>query len=439
MLGYLGFCYYRILDYINCFKSTFHEFRMSKKQIVFIESFPEIMTYKMARIFKKKGYETVSIRLLKSKGLSEEFYEKAYDKKICFNLDFHKMRLKNIPSIFLSFMYGLKDFVTAINKIKKLKPYFVVGRSYPSWPIALARYIYKGPMIYFPYDILTIVYIQHENSKKLNEIKDFELKAEKYCFKNADGILHKGGSEEINFLEEKIYKEKIICENRINFNPYCSREFIVPINLDNKLSSKDNEIHTVYIGASGSTDPKGSCDFLFDYFNLMVKQNIHVHLYIKPNTLSEKEIVRLYKNALGDLYNSEYFHLHFPLDPKEIIKEISKYDFGLSFSVHMGSEGFNETNTKFTTGNKFASYFEAGLPVIYSSSFGFMDEVLTKYGLGMPVDGLDDIKNIKERINKLDYKKVVEKVVKAREDFLMEKNFPRLERFIEDIVKSKKG
>ena len=65
-----------------------------KKQIIFLEPFPEIMTYKIAKIFRKKGYQTISIRLLKSKGLSEDFYRKAYDKIICFNLEFHKINLK---------------------------------------------------------------------------------------------------------------------------------------------------------------------------------------------------------------------------------------------------------------------------------------------------------------------------------------------------------
>ncbi|MAG02061.1 hypothetical protein CMI42_01885 [Candidatus Pacearchaeota archaeon] len=413
-----------------------------KKQIVFIESYPEIMTYKIARILRKKGYETISIRLLKSKGLSEDFYKKAYDKIIHFNLAYHKINIKNIPSILKSSIMGMKDFLKAYNQIRKLKPYLVVGRAYPSWPIAMARYLYKGPLIYFPYDIRSITQVSQtkeskNETKRLSDLKQFELDAEKYCFKNADGIIHKGSPEEIEHLKNGIYKDVKICNKIINILPYCSEEFIVPIN-NNKLSKKDNEIHTVYIGASGGTDPKGTCDELFDYSWPLVNKKIHVHFYIKPNTLTKDEIVRLYKNAAGDLFDTGYFHLHHPLEPDEIVQEISKYDYGLTFYNHVGDDqGYSDLNAKFTTGNKIASYFEAGLPLFYSTAFDFLHETMKKYNLDLPIKDLKDAEKIGEKIKDLDYNKLIERVSAAREDYLMEKHFPEIEKFFKEVAEKK--
>ena len=45
----------------------------SKKQIVFIESYSTVMTYKIAKLFKKNGYETVLIRLLEQKLSDDKF------------------------------------------------------------------------------------------------------------------------------------------------------------------------------------------------------------------------------------------------------------------------------------------------------------------------------------------------------------------------------
>ena len=66
----------------------------NKKQIVFLEPFPTVMVYKIARLFRKKGYKTILIILLESKGASKEFHKGAFDKIIFFDLSFFKINLK---------------------------------------------------------------------------------------------------------------------------------------------------------------------------------------------------------------------------------------------------------------------------------------------------------------------------------------------------------
>jgi 2-polyprenyl-3-methyl-5-hydroxy-6-metoxy-1,4-benzoquinol methylase len=161
---------------------------------------------------------------------------------------------------------------------------------------------------------------------------------------------------------------------------------------------------------------------------------------MKPNTLSKEEIVKLYRNAAGDLFDTGYFHLHQPLEPDEVVKEISKYDFGWTFYNHVDDEqGYTDLNAKFTTGNKIASYLEAGLPFFYSTSFDFLHETMKKYNLDLPIKDLDEATKIGQMIKKINYNKLIKDVEKAREDYSMEKHFTRIEEFVENTIKNNKN
>ena len=59
---------------------------MKKKQIIFLESYATVMFYKIAKEFKKKGYETILIRILKPDLSEKLFYNNAYNKVIDINL-----------------------------------------------------------------------------------------------------------------------------------------------------------------------------------------------------------------------------------------------------------------------------------------------------------------------------------------------------------------
>ena len=64
---------------------------------------------------------------------------------------------------------------------------------------------------------------------------------------------------------------------------------------------------------------------------------------------------------------------------------------------------------------------------------------MKKYGLSLPIslEGKLDIRNLKRRIKKLNYKELETKISRAREDFNLEKHFPRLEKFVKEVVVSK--
>jgi hypothetical protein len=408
----------------------------TKKQILFVESFPEVMTYKIAKLFKEKNYETVSLRILESKDpLFNEFYKKAFDKIESFDLSFFKMDLKNLSSIFISLLKKMKKIFGTLFFCLRSKPYVVIARAKPSWPCAMMRILFwRTPFIYFPYDIRSEDCISLEAAKKKG-LKKFEINAEKFCFEMADGIIHKNDPNELSLLEGRIFKKINFAPLQITIHPYCSEEFIVPFN-KNKLSKKDKEIHIVQVSSVGSVDIK-EISFLVDYFKEFIKNKIHIHLYTKPNTLLKEEIIKSFENAYEKEMNSKYFHLHEPLDPKELIKETSKYDFGIFILPPTDKENI-PLDTQLSLGNKQASYLEAGLPFFYPPEIKYLDSIMNSYGLRLYMRDKDDIKNIKKNVKRLNYAALEKKVKKIREEFLMEKHFPELEKFVKEVVDRKK-
>lgn len=392
-----------------------------KKQIVFYcASHPFEMVYKMARLFKKKGYETVLVTMSEKDRFDYSFYSQAFSKIICSDFQFFKPSLKT-P------LYLIKrgpSFIKFLISIKLLNPYAVIGISGASWQLKLVhKYFFKKyPFIYFPYDILSFSF--DSKTSALKYVKEFEIEAEKYCFENSQGVIHKGDPKELSSVSGRIHKNLKLPANQLSFLPYCSEEFEVPIN-KNKLSRKDKSLHMVYVGGFPS-DPKFSQQLL-EIFNTILHQNIHIHTYMTFKHVSEKQENQYIQTLFSNICKNKLFYLHNPLDAKAIIPEISKYDFGF-WSSNLKSNGNIEP--RFATGNKLSSYLESGIPFIYNKELIFVNNLMKTYNLSMSFDG----KTIKKlNLKKINTKQNEKSIIKARKELSMERNFPRLESFITKI------
>lgn len=409
-----------------------------QKEIIFLEPFPEIMMYKMAKLLRKEGYKTVSIRLLENKD-SDDFYKGAFDKIISFNLSFLKLKIKNIPAIILLLLKKTRNFFKVFKQISNLRPYVIISRAGPSWPTTLTKILFpKIPLIYFPYDIRSAG-CRTETVRKKRGIPKFEIKAEKFCFEHADGVMHKGHPDELNFLKGELLGYNLkLPPNKLSFYPYTLEEFITPLN-KNKLSKKDNEIHIVHLDSSGAAGPWSGA-YVYDYIRKIIKHKIHVHNYSKSNALSQEELFKSFEESefyesYKDVLTSKYFHRHKSLNPKEIILEASKYDYGIA-PVPENVNTENNPNWKFGVGNKLATYIEAGIPLILEGDATFTSDLVKKYKIGF-LHNKETLENLDKEIKKLNYKQLEKNIIKARKDFSMENNFLKLEEFIENVAKSK--
>lgn len=399
-------------------------FKNAKKQIIMLETSPTDMVAKISYILRKRGYETVLISI--TGNLDTDFLRKSYDKRISFDFKYFKINFKNLHKLVA---YGLKKFLIgtkAFFAIKKLRPYIIIGRSNPNWILVLFKAIFfrKNPFVYFPYDIRSSIY---RDSKEVTRagVPDFEIKAERYCFENSDGIMHKGFKDELDYLNEKILGKgiKIKCP-KIYFFPYCLREFMIPVTTKNKLSKKDKQIHLVFAGNLGTSEE------WIKIINSIIDQKIHLHVYGKTANLSKEEDYERIEEQYKNILNHKFFHLHPSVGQRNLSKELSKYDFGI-FSLYV-----KEKNVKSCTGNKFGSYLEAGIPVFNLKNFETLAKLVKKYRIGINID-LSEIDNLKKILKKQNYNNVLNNIKKARKELSMRKNMPRLERFFENVINYK--
>jgi hypothetical protein len=401
----------------------------NRRQIVFFSAFPEAMNYKIAKEFKSRGYETILFTISQKDQWDESEFVSAYDKIICTDFLFRKKNLKR-PFHTLKKIPSLTKFY---KEAKKLKPYAVIGTSYTNWSISWAIKLFKdSPFIYFPYDIIALRFPKLETA--LEKKYKFELKSEKYNFEKADGILTKGPLSALDLLNKTYLGNVTLPPKKIEFLPYCSDEFIVPINKE-KLSKKDGELHIA--AAGGITFHKDSAEFFTTLFQKIISQKIHIHMYIKSNNLTKKEEEN-FNNNFKTLMESKYFHIEKPLPPKVLTKELSKYDFG--FWPDYFRLDKDRIEYKYALGNRMSTFLEAGLPFFYNPDLGFVHELLKKYGLNtnqIDMNDLNNNDNLNEKINSLDRVKLERKVLRARSDFNFKNHFARLEKFVESVVNSK--
>ena len=180
----------------------------------------------------------------------------------------------------------------------------------------------------------------------------------------------------------------------------------------------------VYIGGFPSDSR------LTNLFKIILNQGIHIHAYVTFKHLSEKNEGEYISRVFDEIMNNKFFHIHKPLGPKEIVPEISKYDFGFWASNLVDGTTIEPL---FATGNKLASYLEAGIPFIYNKQLVFVDKLMKHYNLSMSFND-KNLKNLKKRLQKISWEKIQKNIVIARNELSMEKNFVRLENFINKVV-----
>lgn len=321
--------------------------------------------------------------------------------------------IRKIPSII--------KVIYRINGIKKIKPDFVIARATPNWLCWLAKKTFNNsPFIYFPYDVRSNCYKNLDEALRLG-IPKMEISAEKYCFEKSDGIIHKSDEDELKILNNEVLGNiKINCPT-LYFFPYCLKKFFSPINEKEKLSKKDKNIRLVYVGHVPFDEG------WIDGIEQLSKQKIYLHLYSKTVNLSQLEEENRIKRSLNKVLNNKYLKIHKAVSQELLSKEISKYDYGMySYSTK------EEINAAMATGNKLASYMEAGLPIICPEWYKSTAKIIKGYKIGL-IFKPHQFNFLKDTIKKSNYKKLQKNILKTREKLCMEKQFPRLLEFFKEV------
>ena len=175
---------------------------------------------------------------------------------------------------------------------------------------------------------------------------------------------------------------------------------------------------------------------IHEFLRETAKQKFHTHIYALNELLSRRKDKQMILESFKDFIGTKYFHLHEVMGPKEIIHEISKYDFGVNFSYTHDPGTIEPT---YSMGNKFASFFEAGLPILNDEEIRFVGKTIKKFGAGISVPfDKKGLKDLNKKLKKLNYKKMEKNIEKVRKkDFNIDNHISRLEDFIEKVVAKK--
>lgn len=379
---------------------------MQKKTIVYVPRRSRIRLYKIAKaVMLSQEFRLVLV-------CEESFYDEDLFKGIFDEVIFYNKKsalFSNKYFEFLSrklvFSRGLPDLLSIV---KELNPFLIHAFCEPYDHIEYLLKRTDYPLIMSDGADFSGI------SGGLENINSITRKQEKFAFENVNGLIYKGPKLVTEYYRRFGYN--IDCEEMTWFD-HCDEDFFVEYPRS-KLSDKDGELHLVYTG-NISVNPEVKYCYYPPLGRILAKQRIHLHLYPNPYQYkTSPEYTELDKTE-------PYFHFHEPVPLKGLIKEISKYDWGLW--VHAEDPSFRTQQDKMATGigNKLFTYLEAGLPVVVSDSRIYGTNLVQKHEIGFSINDSDwiNFKNILESVNYPELQKVI---LEKRAELSLRNNFNRL-------------
>ena len=368
---------------------------MAGKYITFTQLKPSYWQFKTAMALKKKGQKTALISVLKK--FNEKEYTKAFDLILC--PEFENLKPKKVfvhiirhPILVLSFLI----------KLIMLNPKVAICEGAPHYLAAFFIWLFKGrcKTIYFPYDMISSRYKKPEEHNLQREIL-----GERYCFKKCDGLIYKSAESELLLLPKEFEIDK---KPSLGFPNYTQKELFAKPDMKKKLSKKDKKIHIVNAG----TYTEGTSLYLSmaDYLYKLLKQGFQVHFFSASGPLSEKDVETITK---GDKTLRKSLHVDNRIfSPIALSEELSKYDYVLNMNYL--SDIAKDKAKELAATNKFASYLEAGIPIFHNEEVRFFADIIAKNNIGIVIKKKELDKGLLQRVKKVNYKKMVESVVKFR-------------------------
>jgi len=257
--------------------------------------------------------------------------------------------------------------------------------------------------VFFPYDIISYAVPKEFKYQHKNKIFYF---FDRICYEHADKIITKGSDNELKYLEG-IY--------HVYNKPHFPFNFL--IEKKHSISKKNvkldmNNINIVFVGGITKKD-----DSLAAFNNILKNKNITLHIY--SHSLEEiKTNIQSYENLVFHSYVSDH---------KKFIKEISTYDFGLSYSYSFKEEFLQ---SKMASGVRIYDYLSAGLPIIIDDKHELMANIIKENNFGIIIP-IRDEEHIFSYIKKHDYRKLISSVEKNRKKFFVESNINKLVKFLD--------
>ena len=389
----------------NIYEKFIYDIQNSKKIILFIGPyFYDI--YEKIRILKKNSNNFVVWCRLDASYLynyneTYDFYElnNLIDIIVLFkkyNLEFKISVITIHPISYYNLVYSIRYFLPRV----KIIPYIY------DWLNLFCPYEHKG--LYKKYRNLTDDEV-NEEYKSLDKIIEG---------KNIDGIIYKDGNEYFsllkNFPKPKLFFPAVKSKKIFMSISKKQRNNLNKIIFIGSLISKNIVLPTLFKDA-----------ILFNTFEQVLKQGFTIDVYYAKNTESVtneyKKFFKNYKNfsvKKGDLLENL-----FP-------KIVGKYGWG--WMIYDDDYAIIKEHINYTLPSKIFAYLALGAPIIVMDDFKQSAELIRKYNIGIVINR-NEIGNVSEIIKRVNYEKMLENIIKAREIFVLENYEKKFINFLQKI------
>lgn len=200
-------------------------------------------------------------------------------------------------------------------------------------------------------------------------------------------------------------------QNNIVFNNYAS-ELAMPKHFKRKLSADDGDTHIVYIGCITSV-VEGSHYDLRSIFQEIAGHKLHVHFYPTTNSITRSN--ETYQKLSS---RDPYIHYHSHLSYKELLHEITQYDFGWAGY----NDSMNSHHLDIAIQNKIFDYISSGLPVI-AFPHATLRKFIERHGIGLVIKNVNELPRL---IKETDVFSLEKHALDARDRLTFEHNIPKL-------------
>ncbi len=370
-----------------------------KRVIVFIRAISDIRLFKQAKALRNTGeFYTVFFTKVLDRSLMQPAFDEIHP-IISINKMVRKIESISRKADIVALHISSPPANICRRLIEMKLPWPVIFDQYDSWMVTMGP-DYKG-----------------DSSERMYNLEQ-QIADEKFSFENANGIISK--TTEIEYVKSILD----IKAPSLIYPDYAFEDWFVEP--QEPMRWEDGRPHLVYIGSiygKEVPDEMGYSKF-FDFARNLNEQRIHFHIYPSP---TQTIIYKEYKNLDKEL---PFFHFHKSKNPWEIQKEIAKYDFALDVAWFDKAPSVREEKRSTATGNKYATYLEAGLPII--ANVPYIANYVRKWEIGFIISDDQYIFDNKFMLRRKEYQK---NVLKKRMDFNCDSHVKELINLYEEGIK----
>ncbi len=305
----------------------------------------------------------------------------------------------------------------------------IVYHVFANWNFSVAATLMRhkpGKIVFDDYDVMAGM-VRDDFAR---EHYPGQVELERYCLENADGLCCR--SLETQYA--KRYLGYRFRGKRLLLLDCC---WGIQPSTCLKGNGGRNGFQIVYCGNMPSRIDHGEEEPKNDMLKLaksIVGQGVDLNVYPSFGVWSgDFEAAFSQYLDLGD--STPFFHIHHPVSPDQLVKQMAQYDAGLfDATVFLDDYGKAYTQCKFdyASSNKFFDYIDSGLPIIIRASNEFLLWWLNRIGVTVEVNeeliGCDAL-----WISQIDWAKLRRNVVQARSHYAIGNQVERLVRFYETL------